>query len=238
MKRLILLAALVAAAPAQGDAPDRGMIETVIREYILENPEIVMQAIEKLQERQALAEREADRKLVAAAAKEIFEDPDSPVGGNPGGDVTLVEFFDYRCGVCKRVHPVVAELVDSDPGLRRVYKEWPILGPESLMASRPALASRGQGKYLAFHDALMEARSPLDEDAVMRIAAAAGIDTGRLRDDMSAPEIEETIRRNHELAARLGLNGTPSFLVGGRIVRGGRDLDSMRALVAEARERK
>ena len=238
MKRLILLAALCAAAPAQSDTPDRRAIETVIREYILENPEIVMQAIEKLQERQALAEREADRELVAAAAEEIFEDPDSPVGGNAAGDVTLVEFFDYRCGVCKRVHPIVAELVESDPGLRRVYKEWPILGPESTMAARAALASREQGEYLAFHDALMEARTPLDEDAVMRIAASAGLDADRLRDDMSAPEIEETIRRNHELAARLGLNGTPSFLVGGRIVRGGRDLDSMRALVAEERERK
>ena len=238
MKYLILLAALCAAAPAQSDTPDRRTIETIIREYILENPEIVMQAIERIREKQALAEQEADRKIVAAAAKEIFDDPDSPVGGNPEGDVTVVEFFDYRCGVCKRVHPIVAELVDSDPGLRRIYKEWPILGPESLIASRAALASRQQGKYLAFHDALMEARSPLDEDAVMRIAASAGIDTNRLRSDMAAPEIEETIRRNHTLAARLDLNGTPSFLVGGHIVRGARDLDSMRALVAEARERK
>lgn len=232
-----LLAATTAAATDGKDEERRGRsgIEEIVRDYLLDNPEILLQAMERLREKQRAAREESDRSAVRGVAKELFRDPEAPVGGNPAGDLTLVEFFDYQCGVCKRVHPVVAELVRTDPGLRRVYKEWPILGPGSVLAAKAALAARGQGKYLALHDALMEARGALDEAAVMRVAASAGLDVGRLRRDMAAPGIERIIRRNHALAARLDLEGTPSFVLGDRIVRGGLDLDSLRSLAAKAR---
>lgn len=219
-------------------AQDRAAIEKIVREYILEHPEVVMEAIQKLRERKQAAEEETDRNMVAANRTQIFDAPDAAVGGNPEGDVTVVEFFDYRCGVCRRVHPIVAKLIETDANIRRVYKEWPILGINSVTASRAAIAARRQGHYLAFHDALMESRSALEEADVMRIAKSVGIDVERLRRDMQAAEVNATIQRNYELAEKLKLNGTPSFLIGDRIIRGGQDLDTMRKLVAEARAAK
>lgn len=227
-------------ATAQSVSPpdNKAAIEKVVRDYILNNPEIVMEAIAKLREKKRAAELAADRATVANLSGDIFNDPQSPTGGNVNGDVTVVEFFDYRCGVCKRVHPIVAELVKTDPNIRRVYKEWPILGPDSVLASRAAIASRKQGKYHVFHDAMMETKGALDEEGIMQLAGAVGLDVDKLRADMAAPEVEEMLSRNYTLASRLRLNGTPAFLIGNQIIRGGQDLDSMRALVAEARRKK
>lgn len=231
-----LPAAAQAQTPATHEA--RRAIEQIVRDYILANPEIIMEAVARLREKKQIAEEDADRQILAAVRDEIANDPNSYVGGNPAGDVTVVEFFDYRCGVCKQFHPIVAELVQSDTRIRRVYKEWPILGPDSVVASRAAIASRKQGKYLAFHVAMMESRAPLDEARILQIAASVGLDTGRLRKDMASSEVEQVIARNYALAEKLKLNGTPSFLIGDKILRGGRDLDSLRALVAEARAKK
>ena len=245
----VVVAAAAAVAPGAaaqgvandgGAAMDRSAVERIVRDYILKNPEIVMEAIQALRDRERMAEAENDRQALASLADRIFRDPASPVGGNPDGDVTVVEFFDYRCGVCKRVHPIVKELVAGDPKIRRVYKEWPILGPNSVIASRAALASRRQGddRYFAFHDAMMVAKSGLEEPAILQIAKSVGLDLARLQKDMRDPEIEAIIRRNYELAEALNLNGTPSFLIGDRIIRGGQDLESMRKLVADARKAK
>mgnify|MGYP002830606476 CR=1 FL=1 len=227
-------------ASAQSDAGpmtagQKAAFEKVVRDYILQNPEIISEAIERLRAKQRLAEAQANKETLVTNWAAIFEDADAPVGGNPKGDVTVVEFFDYRCGVCKRIQLVVRELVKTDRNIRRVYKEWPILGPASVLAARAAIASRKQGKYLPFHKAMMEATSDYSAPAIMAMAKSVGIDTGRLKKDMAAPEVDKIIRKNYALADKLGLNGTPSFVIGDTLLRGGRDLESLRAIVAEAR---
>ena len=234
----------IGSAIAQTTAPDAISAEQkkafvgIVREYILENPEIISKAIQRLQEKQRIASAQADQDMLVASKQELLNDPDAPVGGNPMGNVTVVEFFDYRCGVCKRIKPIVDELVRTDPNIRRVYKEWPILGPNSVLAARAAIAARNQGKYLAFHKVLMEANSVSDLLSILDMANTVGLDTERLRRDMNGKEIDEIIRKNFALADKLKLNGTPSFVIGDRLLRGARDLESLRAIVAEARAAK
>jgi len=234
--------ALTAMAPApvvaQTAPTDKEAVEKIVRDYILKNPEIIAEAIQRLQQKKKMAEAAADIQLLAANRAELIGDPTSPVGGNVKGDATVVEFFDYRCGVCKRIHPIVNQLVKSDPNIRRVYKEWPILGPNSVLAARAAIASRKQGKYLSFHKVMMEANSSFGESAIMAMAESVGIDTAKLRQDMRSAETNAVIRKNYALAEKLKLNGTPSFVIGDTLLRGGRDLESLRAIVAEARARK
>lgn len=219
-------------------AEQKKAFEGIVREYILENPEIITEAIERLREKQRLAEAQADKVILASSKEDLFNDPDAPVGGNPKGDVTVVEFFDYRCGVCKRIHAIVDELVKTDPNIRRVYKEWPILGPNSVLAARAAIASRKQGKYLDFHKVMMEANSSFELDAILQMAKSIGLDPARLQKDMESDDVDAIIRKNYALADKLKLNGTPSFVIGDTLLRGGRDLQSLRAIVAEARAAK
>ena len=159
-------------------------------------------------------------RALKSRASELKNDPTAPIAGNPNGDVVVVEFFDYRCGVCKRVLPIVLELLEKDPKVKLVYKEWPILGPESVFAARAALASRSQGKYVAFHNEMMRAQGAFDEASVMAMAKRVGLDTAKLRKDMESPEIEAVLKKNFELADALRLNGTPSFVVGDTLIRG------------------
>ena len=210
----------------------RKVIETVIKDYLATNPQVIERALRALEAKREADEAQALRAAIRALQKELVE---TPVAGNVNGDVTVVEFFDYRCGVCRRAHQVVVELMESDDQVRRVYKEWPILGPDSVYASRAALASRAQGKYLAFHDALMESRGGLNQAAVLRIAIQVGLDTTRLLRDMQSPEITATISHNYSMAEALRFNGTPSFLIGDQLIRGGRNLATMKKLVAAAR---
>lgn len=237
---LFVLSPAVVAAQDAVTPQNKAAIEKVVRDYILNNPEIVVEAIEALRERRRLAEANADQEFLRANAEQIYNDTASATDGNLKGDVTIVEFFDYRCGVCKRVHPIVKELMKGDPNIRRVMKEWPILGPNSVVASRAAIASRKQGDklYFAFHNAMMEAKANLEMGTVMRIAKSVGLDTDQLSTDMKDPAINGIIQRNYALAENLKLNGTPSFLIGDRIIRGGQDLESMRQLVAIARQKK
>ena len=212
--------------------------EQVIRQYLLENPEIIAEAIKALQKKREIAEANAARAALNSQRNALFNDPDSPIAGNKNGDVTVVEFFDYRCGVCKRVHPIVDTLMNGDRKLRRVYKDWPILGPDSVFAARAALASRAQGKYLEFHNAMMEAKGRLNKNTVLAIARRVGIDHRRLSRNMDSAEITKILRRNYQLAESLKLNGTPSFVIGDKILKGGRDLETMRQIVAETRAAK
>lgn len=211
-------------------------VEKIIREYLIENPEVVVKALDAYRRKQEQAAAEAVRRTLVERKSDIRRDPGSPVGGNPNGDVVLVEFFDYRCGVCKRVHPIVAKLIETDKKIRRVYKEWPILGPESVFASRAALASRKQGKYLAFHNALMAASGALNPSSIITLAAKVGLNVKQLRRDMENPEIDAVLKRNFELADALKLKGTPSFVIGDELVRGGRELNNLRMIVAHQRK--
>lgn len=232
---LLLAAAGPAAAQAMDDAQRRA-IESVVREYLIKNPEVIVEAIQSLQAREREESDQQARQALAANRQKLFENPDSPFIGNPKGDVTVVEFFDYQCGYCKAVHNDVQRLVKDDGKLRFVFKEFPILGPASLTASKAALAARGQGKYLEMHDALMTHRGQLDDDTVYRLARAAGLDVDRLKKDMESPDVLKVIATNQALAEQLGIRGTPGFIFGDTIVPGAIKLDEMKKLVATMRK--
>ena len=167
----------------------------------------------------------------------LFDDPASPIGGNPDGDVTMVVFFDYRCGYCKGVHRTMTAALEQDPRLRVVFKEFPVLGLVSVAASRAALAVHRQNpdKYVAFHGALMKRRGRLTKPSILRIARDTGFDVKSLEADMASPEIDQAIERNLAVAAALGITGTPTFVIGDKIVPGAVSLKTMKRLIALAR---
>jgi protein-disulfide isomerase len=214
---------------------DRQAFEAIIREYLLENPDIILDVLGILQERQRFAAAQQSRQQLADRRDALLNDPDSPVGGNPDGDVTVVEFFDYRCPYCRAVAPRLAQLLEEDDDIRFVYKEWPILGPVSEVAARAALASREQGLYEAFHEALMT-HPQLTEEAIFKVAERVGLDEQRLKRDMEAPEIDDAITRTRALATALGITGTPAFVIGDRLVPGAVSLSDLKMLVKQARE--
>jgi protein-disulfide isomerase len=223
-----------ALSPAQRQA-----VEDAVGDYLREHPEIVIEAINILRQRDQASEAAQTRNVIAARGPELFNDSATPVGGNPDGDVTLVEFFDYRCGYCKRVYPTIKKLIEDDGNIRFVFKEFPILGPASVYAARAALASREQGKYLEFHDALMATKGALTEDKVLRIAESANLDRAALLDAMTRNEAEydRIFAKNRNLAQALKINGTPAFVAGDTVVRGAADYDSMKTVIAEARSK-
>jgi protein-disulfide isomerase len=231
--------AVLAAVPARGVAAEppltRAQVEEIVREYLLKHPEVVMESLRAMEERQREAQHQAARAAIAARQGDLLRDAASPVAGNPNGDVTVVEFFDYRCRYCKAVAPTLKQLLAQDPKVRLVYKEFPILGPESLVASRAALAARAQGKYQPFHDALMSATGPLTKAEVLRIAGSVGLDVAALEKAMASPDIDRALEKNRALASALGLRGTPAFVIGTEIVPGAVPLERLKELVARAR---
>lgn len=231
-----LLALLVASAPAQADeTTPADVIKVLVRQAIMENPEMIAEAIQLLEEKRRLEAETTAKKAMFERMKSIYEDPSSPVGGNLNGDATLVEFFDYRCGYCKSVHDVLMRVVKDDGQVKLVFKELPILGQESLYASRAALASVRQKKYSEFHDALMRFKGSLNEQAVLGLAKGLGIDIDRLKKDMASPEIEQAIKANMDLAQALGVRGTPGFVIGDRLLPGAVPEDKLRQLLADVR---
>jgi len=216
----------------------RQLIERIIRNYVLENPEIVEAAIRKLEKNKRLAAIQADQKRVLENVTALYRDPDTPILGNPNGDISIVEFVDHGCGVCKRFHPILNELIRTDPGIRLLYKEWPILGANSVLASRAAIASRRQGKYKIFLDALLGSRSPLSTPNIMALAQSVAVKIKQLKKDMKSPKVDEILLKNYRLAERLGLTGTPSLVIEKKLFRGGRDLQTLRAIVQNIRYKK
>jgi protein-disulfide isomerase len=242
-KQLVLALGLLAAVgPAWGQSADfsagqKAAIEQIVRDYLMKNPQVIFEAARSYQEQQQRQRDENAKAQLMSMSEDVFRDPASPVAGNPRGDVTVVEFFDYQCGYCKTVLDDVRQLLKADPKVRFVFKEYPILGPNSVVAARAALASREQGKYLEFHNALMETKGQLDQAAIERTARSVGIDVERLKRDMAKPEIDQALRRNRQLGDALDIQGTPGFIVGNQIVPGALDLDRLKALVAEARSK-
>jgi len=217
-------------------APDqRQAIESIIRDYLLQHPEVLIEAMRAAEEKVKTEAGEKAKQALIARGSEIFDDPGTPVGGNPKGDVTLVEFFDYRCPYCKQVQPRLKELLAGDHQLRIAYKEFPILGSVSVAAARAALAAHRQSKYEAFHDAMMAASGQITEDTVYQVADAVGLDVDRLKRDMSSPPIDAVLKANRALAEALDITGTPGFVIGDQIVPGAIELSSLRDLVAGAR---
>ena len=171
--------------------PQREAIEGIIHDYLLHNPDVLIEALHGAEDK---LNHEADAKaerVLSDQRREIFDDPATPVGGNPRGDVTIVEFFDYRCPYCKQVLPSLQVLLKEDHNLRFLYKEMPVLGPQSVTAARAALAAQRQGKYEAFHNAMMATKGQITEETVYKVAGSVGLDVDRLKQDMSAPNIVE-----------------------------------------------
>jgi len=238
---LLVLAGLgLGAAGAAEDQPfDESQIDTIegiIRSYLRNNPEVIIDALRAYDQEQERLAAATQRQRLAERRQELERSPGDFVGGNPDGDVSVVEFFDYRCPYCKRVMPQLLELRQTDVGLRFVYKEFPILGPDSMIAARAAIAARAQGKYEPLHDALMSSRGQLSEAAVLQVAAEVGLDVERLLKDMNAPEVNDIIARNYALAQALGITGTPSFVIGDNVVRGAVSGAELKRRVAEARD--
>jgi protein-disulfide isomerase len=207
----------------------------LFQRYMSEHPEDVVKALENYAENEKADRANKIQETLAQGRAEIERDEGSFVAGNPNGNISLVEFFDYRCSYCKRSHDVVQELLEQDGNIRFVYKEFPILGPDSVLASQAALASRKQGKYLDFHNALMTSRGALNRARIMEIAEDTGVDVDRLATDMKDPEIVAIISRNNALARRLDIGGTPAFIIGDQLLAGAADIGRFKTLVAEAR---
>src|SRR5436309_8214832 len=191
-----------------------------VRGYLLEHPEVILESVQRLQDQQRVSAANQDQAMIAAHADQLFGDPDTPVGGNPNGDVSMVEFFDYNCPYCRKSAPAMLEAERSDPKLRVVYKEFPILGPNSEFAARAALAAHRQGKYVEFHNALMDTSGVVDDARVLAVAGEIGMDTERLKTDMKDPSIAAAISRNLQLAETLRITGTPGFVIGEQLFRG------------------
>lgn len=235
----LVMPQMVVAQQSQPFTPEqKAALTQLVREVLVSNPEILIEAMNALETKQQAEAGKAAKAAIVANRKAIYEDGVSYVAGNPKGDVTIVEFFDYRCGYCKQVQPSLMTLLKEDSKVRLVLKELPVLGPESVLAARVAVAALEQGKgakYLALHNAMMEFRGQLTEAEVFRMAGQAGLDIARLKTDMATPKTEQILRANLALADTLGIQGTPGFVIGDQLVPGAIPLDTLRQLVKEAR---
>jgi protein-disulfide isomerase len=234
---LLMLAAPLAAEEFSGTQKDE--IERIIKDYIISHPEVLQEAIAELDKRQAAADAEKAKVAVASNAETIYNSTRQVVLGNPKGDVTMVEFFDYNCGFCKRAMADMMEMLKDDPKLKVVLKEFPVLGPGSVEAAKVAVAVRMQDKtgkkYLEFHQKLLGGRGQADKARALAVAKEVGMDMSRLDKDMASEEIKASIDESLKLAETLGLNGTPSYIVGSDVVIGAVGLDALRIKVAMAR---
>lgn len=237
---LMLSAAIALPAFAQSVSPEmRGEIEKIVKEYLIKNPEVLQEALGELEKRQATAEADKHREGVKQNAEALFNSPRHVVVGNPQGDVTMVEFFDYNCGYCKKAMTDMLEMMKADPKLRVVLKEFPVLGQGSVEAARVAVAVRMQDKtgkkYLEFHQKLLGIRGQANQAAAMTAAKDAGLDMAKLEKDINSPEVKSSLEESYKLAESLGLNGTPSYVIGTDVVVGAVGLPGLKEKVSQAR---
>jgi protein-disulfide isomerase len=239
-----LLALALCGAPALASAQtfsgaQRGEIETIVREYLLAHPEVLEEVSAELSKRQSAAEAAKHDAAVAEHAQAIFSSPRGVTIGNKDGDVTFVEFFDYNCGYCKRAMTDMLELMKSDAKLKVVLKEFPVLGPGSVEAAQVAVAVRMQDptgkKYLDFHQKLLGGRGQADKARALAAAKEAGLDMAKLDKDISSPEVRATLEENYKLAEAMGMNGTPSYVIGKQVVVGAVGVDTLREKIGVAR---
>lgn len=242
---LALAAAAAFATPAAAtdlsaltDA-ERDAFRAEVRDYLLENPEVLMEAIAVLERRQADEAAAGDAALLAANAAALYEDPHSWVGGNPEGGITIVEFADYRCGYCRKAHPELMQLLELDDDVRYIVKEFPILGEQSTLAARFAISVlrvAGPEAYGRVHDQLYTGfRGDVTPKSLDRLAGELDLDADAILKEMTTPEVDAIIAENHALAQRLRISGTPTFVIGDQMIRGYVPLDALTAIVAEER---
>jgi len=228
----VVLAGIGGAGLAAGTAPaasDTAAIERIVRNYILAHPEIIPEAMSRLQNREVA-------QLLASNRKEIETPFAGASSGNPRGDVAVVVFFDYACPYCRQGHADVLRLTKDDPKLRIVYRDFPVLSPASEEAAMASLSAARQGKYVSFHNNMFETSGKVAHDRTVAIVRSAGLDEVRTAHDLEAPALKAEIRKNLDLGRALGLTGTPSYVIGDRILSGAVGYDKLKAAVAEARE--
>jgi protein-disulfide isomerase len=240
----IMAAAALLLSPARVQAqaltgPQRSEVESIIKDYLLKNPELIEDVMKELEKRQSAMESAKAQKTITDNAQILFNSPRQVTLGNPKGDVTMVEFFDYNCGYCKRAMSDMLELMKTDPNLRVVLKEFPVLGESSVQAAQVAIAlnmqDKGGKKYLDFHQKLLNTRGGVDKAKAMAAAKDAGADMARLEKDMASPEIKTTLEETFRLAEPLGLNGTPSYVIGESVVIGAVGLSELKGKINAAR---
>src|SRR5438552_2183751 len=231
-------APLSASAQSFSDV-QRSDIETIVRNYLIAHPEVLEEAMAELSKRQAVAESAKHEASVANNADAIFNSPRNVTLGNKDGDVTFVEFFDYNCGYCKRAMADMMEIMKADPKLKVVLKEFPVLSQGSVEAAQVAVAVRMQDptgkKYLDFHQKLLGGRGAADKARAMAAAKEAGLDMAKLEKDLSGQEVRATLEENLKLAESLGMNGTPSYVIGKQVVIGAVGVDSLKEKISTAR---
>lgn len=239
LKKIVLpvLACLLPLSAATASAAElqRADVEQIVREYMVSHPELLIEMSNALRAKQEAEQSKADVDLIQQHSKALFQQANDPVGGNAKGTQTIVEFLDYNCGYCKRATPAMHELLASDPSIRVIYKEFPILSETSYLAAKAALAvqSLHPEQFVAFHNALMERQGSLkDENDVAAIAKQVKLNWPAVQKKMQDPAIEQQLKANHQLAQQLGLTGTPAFVIGDTILRGApRTADDLRALL-------
>jgi protein-disulfide isomerase len=232
---LLLLVPIASAQETSITPAQKTEIEKLVHDYIVAHPEVIKEAIQALQAKEEQSKADAQTQAVLENKDKLFNDPATPVAGNPMGDVTIVEFFDYHCPYCKAVAAPLQKLTEEDKGVRLVMKEFPILGQDSLLASQAALASVPQGKYWEFHQALMEHRGQFDMEVIKSIAAKVGLDPAKLEADMQSDTIKPIISANHDLAQTLDIGATPTFIIGDQVVEGAVPLERLKELIQKAR---
>ncbi|KJC55749.1 DSBA oxidoreductase [Bradyrhizobium sp. LTSPM299] len=236
---LALCGAPLAASAQSFSDTQRGDIETIVRNYLVAHPEVIEEAMNELSKRQAAAEADKHEQSVAKNADTIFNSPRGVTLGNKDGDVTFVEFFDYNCGYCKRAMSDMLDLMKSDPKLKVVLKEFPVLSQGSVEAAQVAVAVRMQDptgkKYLEFHQKLLGGRGAADKARALAVAKDIGLDVAKLEKDMASPEAKATIEENFRLAEAMGMNGTPSYVIGKQVVIGAVGADSLKEKIGVAR---
>lgn len=221
------------------DAQQKQQMEQLVHEYLVKNPEVVIEAIKEFQRREQAANQARQQNALATFSDDLKGSPNDPVMGNVNGDVTMVEFFDYRCGYCKRVFPDVQSLLESDGNIRLVLKEFPVLGPKSIYASRAAQAVwlHQKDKYQAFHTAMMMSKGGLSEEKVQKLASDSGVDTKALVEQMNDPLVDATLEANAKQAEAMGITGTPAFIIGNTLAPGAIPLAAMVDMIVAARKK-
>jgi protein-disulfide isomerase len=229
-----VVATVPAAAQQATEQPARPALEQIVREYILQHPEVLIESFRLYKEREQTAQKEHSKDAISANLGDLQRDPSSPEAGAAGG-VTVVEFFDYRCRFCKGAEGTIEKLRADHPDLHFVFKEFPILGPESSLAAKAGLAAHKQGGYLKFHQALMALKGPITMDAIAELAGKLGLDVSKLKAYMESPEVQAILARNSELAHKVGVKSTPTFVIGSELVSGAIDAATFERLIAQAK---
>lgn len=217
-------------------AEQRQAIERIVKDYLLKNPEILLEVGKELEQRQAAAQVAQQQRLIMENKSQIFAAPTDFVLGNPNGDIAVVEFFDYNCGWCKRAVDEISKLAAADSNVKIIFKEFPIFGEDSVIAAKAAMASIKQGKYWDFHRALMKEQRRVTEDVVFQVAEKVGLDVAKLKSDMNNPEYDAAIKSTSDIAQGLGFEGTPGFIVDSKVHYGFLPADGLQQLIGEARK--